>query len=47
MTFTLNNRYIILTARFVSQLFSPFYLPVVAFAVLLIFSYLNLVPFLY
>ena len=33
MTFTLNNRYIILTARFVSQLFSPFYLPVVAFAV--------------
>lgn len=47
MTFTLNNRYIILTARFVSQLFSPFYLPVVAFAVLLIFSYLNLLPFLY
>lgn len=47
MTFTLNNKYIILTARFVSQLFSPFYLPVVAFAVLLMFSYLNLLPFLY
>lgn len=37
----MNNRYILLAARTVSVLFTPFYLPTIAFIVLLTFSYLR------
>lgn len=40
----MSNKYLVLAAQTVSQLFSPFYLPVIAFTVLLVFSYLNLLP---
>ncbi len=43
----MRNRYIVLTAQFISLLFTPFYLPVVAFAALFVFSYLNLLPLAY
>lgn len=43
----MNNKYIVLTAQFVSLLFSPFYLPVMAFMVLFVFSYLNMLPLSY
>lgn len=36
--------WLVLTAQVVSLIFSPFYLPVMAFAALFIFSYLNLLP---
>lgn len=39
-----DSRMLILAAHFVSMLYAPFYLPVVAFMVLFIFSYLNLLP---
>lgn len=37
----MNNKYLILTAQAVSLVFSPFYLPLVAFLVLFFFSYLS------
>lgn len=37
----MNNRLLILTAQVVSLIFSPFYLPLMAFIVLLFFSYLS------
>ena len=37
----MNNKYLILTAQVVSLVFSPFYLPLVAFLVLFFFSYLS------
>lgn len=37
----MTNRYLILTAQVISLVFSPFYLPMVAFIVLLFFSYLS------
>ena len=37
----MTNRYLILTAQVISVVFSPFYLPVVAFIVLLFFSYMS------
>jgi len=37
--------WIVLTAQVISLLYAPFYLPVVAFVVLFLFSYLNLLPF--
>ena len=37
----MTNRYLILTAQVISVVFSPFYLPVVAFVVLLFFSYMS------
>lgn len=42
----MNSRigWIVLTSQVVSLIFSPFYLPVVAFAALFTFSYLNLLP---
>lgn len=40
----IDSRMLILAAHFVSMLYAPFYLPVVAFMVLFIFSYLNLLP---
>lgn len=43
----MNNKYLILTAQVISLLFSPFYLPVVAFIALFMFSYLNLYPLSY
>lgn len=43
----MNNKLLVLTAQVLSLLFSPFYLPVVAFIVLFMFSYLNLYPPLY
>lgn len=36
--------WIVLTAQVVSLMFSPFYLPVMAFVALFLFSYLNLLP---
>lgn len=38
------SRYLILTAQVVSVIFSPFYLPLVAFVMLLFFSYLRYTP---
>ena len=43
----MNNRYILLAARLISVLFTPFYLPTVAFIVLLMFSYLKALPVSY
>lgn len=40
----MTNRYMASTAQFISVLFTPFYLPTVAFVVLLTFSYLNALP---
>ena len=37
---------LVLTARVVSVVFTPFYLPVVAFAALFSFSYLHMLPWL-
>lgn len=42
-----NHRYIVLAAQIISTMFTPFYLPTVAFVVLLTFSYLNALPFGY
>ena len=36
--------WLVLTSQVVSLLFSPFYLPVIAFAALFMFSYLNMLP---
>lgn len=36
----------VLAAQIISAVYSPFYLPVVAFAALFMFSYLNMLPFL-
>ena len=38
------EKYLLLTARFISMAFSPFYLPLVAFAVLFMFSYMKTYP---
>ena len=37
----MNNRYILLAADLVSWVFTPFYMPTIAFIVLLMFSYLK------
>ncbi len=37
--------WLVLTAQVISVVFSPFYLPVVAFVALFLFSYLNMLPF--
>lgn len=42
----MNNRYIVLSAQVISTLFTPFYLPTVAFVVLLTFSYLSQLAFM-
>ena len=41
---SLRNKYALLTAKIISWLFHPFYLPTVAAALLLLFSYLNQLP---
>ena len=41
----MNNRYIVLSAEIISTLFTPFYMPTVAFVVLLTFSYLSRLTF--
>lgn len=43
----MNNKVLILTAQVISLIFSPFYLPVMAFIVLLFFSYLNYTSWAY
>jgi len=43
----MNSRRLILTAQVVSLVFSPFYLPILAFIVLLFFSYMNYTPWAY
>ncbi|MGN0087008.1 MAG: hypothetical protein ACI353_05750 [Alloprevotella sp.] len=43
----LNNKLLILLARTISDLFSPFYLPTVAFTALFAYSYLQLLPVAY
>lgn len=43
----MNKRIILLTAQIISTMFTPFYLPTVAFVVLLTFSYLKSLPFSY
>ena len=40
----MSNKYLILSAQAVSLLFSPFYMPVVAFLALFVFSYMSLLP---
>lgn len=41
----MNNRYIVLSAKIISTLFTPFYMPTVTFVVLLTFSYLQKLSF--
>lgn len=41
----MNNRYIVLSAQIISTLFTPFYMPTVAFVIILMFSYLNQLSF--
>lgn len=43
----MNNKYLVLAAQAISLLFSPFYLPVIAFVALFVFSYLNMLPLTY
>ena len=40
----MSNKYLILSAQAISLLFSPFYMPVVAFLALFVFSYMSLLP---
>lgn len=40
----MNQKNIILVARIVSLLFTPFYLPLVALIALFVFSYLSVLP---
>lgn len=40
----MTNRFILITAQVISVIFSPFYLPVLAVAVLICFSYLRYLP---
>lgn len=42
-----NNRIILIMARYISLLFTPFYLPLVAFIVLFFVSYLSILPLAY
>lgn len=46
-TVTMKDKYLILTAKALSLLFTPFYFPVLAFVALFSFSYLKLLPFTY
>lgn len=41
----MNNRYIVLSAQIISTLFTPFYMPTVAFVIILMFSYLKQLSF--
>ena len=43
----LTNKYALLTAKAISWLFNPFYLPTVAVTLLLMFSYLNQIDLRY
>src|SRR5574344_808199 len=43
----MKERDIILTARVLSMIFTPFYLPTIGFVALFVFSYLNLLPWSY
>ena len=43
----MNDKQIILIARFFSGLFRPFYMPLISFLALFIFTYLNVLPFSY
>ena len=43
----MKDKYIIYTAKLFSMLFAPFYLPVLAFLILFIFSYMKLLPLTY
>ena len=43
----MRDKYIIYTAKLFSMLFAPFYLPVLAFLVLFIFSYMKMLPLNY
>lgn len=43
----MKNRYLVRTAQCISLIFSPFYLPVLAFVVLFFFSYLNYTSWAY
>lgn len=40
----MNDKYIIQVSKVISLLFKPFYFPVIAFAALLLFSYMSLLP---
>ena len=43
----IDNKYIVLTAQVISLMFSPFNMPVIAFLLLLMFSYLSMTPIFY
>jgi hypothetical protein len=43
----MKQKYVIYTAKLFSMLFAPFYLPVLAFLILFIFSYMKLLPLNY
>lgn len=43
----ISNRFLIRSAQVISNLFSPFHLPVLVFTILMFFSYLNYMPWLY
>lgn len=43
----MENKYIILSAQIISLIFSPFHMPVMAFFILLLFSYMSFTPLIY
>ena len=43
----MNNRFLLTTAKVISQITSPFYLPILAFLLIFTFSYLRLLPWQY
>ena len=43
----MKHRNLIIAARVISLVFTPFYLPVVGLTALFVFSYLSLLPFRY
>lgn len=43
----MREKSIILTAKVISLIFMPFYMPILAFVLLFIFSYMSLMPFVY
>lgn len=43
----MNNRFLLTTAKIISQITSPFYLPILAFLLIFTFSYLRLLPWQY
>lgn len=43
----MSDKYLIRMARWISSIFSPFYMPLVGMVILFIFSYMSILPFFY